>query len=192
MATLIFTQASMAISGTQTAATGTLRDNTRLLFHTSASTPPFSGMIAGGANGACSLVIYTGAMPDAAAFSDRTSRDSDVLIDFQLPAYSGTTAGSFINSNIAGGNRVLVGLNPATTAAVQTGVASWFWIGRNVNLTDMNNTTSDTSGTSFMIGTVGIIGSGSDLEIPDINIVSGQTYRSAGFYAYFPYSQTLL
>jgi len=70
--------------------------------------------------------------------------------------------------------------NPSTIAtnyvvATATGTATWFWwtqratVGGNVNGTDAL--------VHQVIGTVGTIGSGADLEISSVSITSGSAYR---------------
>ncbi len=42
-----------------------------------------------------------------------------------------------------------------------------------------------------MLGTVGLVGSGADLEISSTNIVSGEYYTSAGIYINMPFNWTV-
>lgn len=49
-----------------------------------------------------------------------------------------------------------------------------------------------TTGTPFVTGSIGTLGSGADLEIADKNIVAGQQYKSFGFNFYVPSINTVI
>ena len=72
--------------------------------------------------------------------------------------------------------------------ATKSGQATWFCFCRNHN--NPTNTTMLTMGAHCIIGDIGLIGSGADLELPDINIVLGQNYRIDNFKINIPYSWT--
>lgn len=72
--------------------------------------------------------------------------------------------------------------------ATKSGLATWFCFSRQMNNTD--NTTTITMGAHSIIGDIGLIGSGADLELPDTNIVLGQNYRIDNFKLNIPYSWT--
>lgn len=140
----------------------------------------------GSAAGDCILTIYKGAIPDANGFLDRTVRDSDVLINFNLPAYN--TASPPIGSGyrlpytagVSTSVKLLVGISQTNSVATQSGLATWFWLGRNTSLNSMANNV-------FIIGTVGRTSDVADLEIPDNNIIAGQEYKSVGCYLTLPF-----
>lgn len=118
------------------------------------------------------LIIYKGTMPaDFSAFTDRSSRSSDVLITFT--SYSGAT--NFVDAGIvSNAQRYLICRYLTNQTASASGTASWF-------LACRAGTTSLTDKGALM-GTIGITGSGADLEIPSTSIVNGTNYQSAGFY----------
>ncbi len=68
---------------------------------------------------------------------------------------------------------MILGRHLTNQAAAASGIATWFVCGYNGN---------DFSNRSAVIGSVGVSGSGADLEIPTTSIVSGQNYRCNGFY----------
>ena len=72
--------------------------------------------------------------------------------------------------------------------ATKSGQATWFCFCRNHN--NPTNTTMLTMGAHCIIGDIGLIGSGADLELPDTNIVLGQNYRIDNFKINIPYSWT--
>lgn len=72
--------------------------------------------------------------------------------------------------------------------ATNSGQATWFCFCRNHN--NPTNTTMLTMGAHCIIGDIGLIGSGADLELPDTNIVLGQNYRIDNFKINIPYSWT--
>jgi hypothetical protein len=63
----------------------------------------------------------------------------------------------------------LVTINLPLTAATGSGTASWFWWTAKKN-------ESHAIGLQ-MLGTIGNVGSGLDIEIPDTNVVTGNSYR---------------
>jgi len=97
------------------------------------------------------------------------ARSADVLI-------------TYVTASLAPGDfsPTIANVNPSNITtnyvnATATGTATWFWwtqratVGGSVNGTDAL--------VQQVIGTVGIIGSGADLEIPSVSIVSGSAYR---------------
>ena len=144
-------------------------------------------LLSGGATtGDCILTIYKGSIPDAKGFIDRTTRDSDLLINFNLPAYNTTSPalGSGYRlpytANVSTSIKLLVGISQTNSIATQSGLATWFWLGRNITLNNMTNNV-------FIIGTVGRTSDVADLEIPDNNIIAGQEYKSVGCYLTLPF-----
>lgn len=144
-------------------------------------------LLSGGSTaGATVLTIYKGAVPDAATFVNRTLRDSDILINFSLPAYdvvspplgSGYRLPYATNSSTS--IKLLVGISQTTAVASQSGTATWFWLGPPTNYTDMKNAV-------FIVGTVGKTTDVADLEIPDNNIEATKEYKSIGCYLSLPF-----
>lgn len=129
---------------------------------------------------ACTLTIYRGAIESFPAFTDRASRSSDVLITFNIP---GLSAGYNVVGAVGTAHRVLIGKHLANQTASASGVATWFMLSRNLG-TSLTNV-------GALIGTVGLSGSGADLEIPDTSIVSGANYQSAGFFVNVPTNWTV-
>ena len=158
------------------------------LFISSATGP---NLLSGGSSsGDCVLTIYQGIPPDANTFIDRTTRDSDILINFNLPAYASDSPplGSGYRlpytAGVSTSTKLLVGISQNTSVASQSGLATWFWLGRNSNLSNITNSV-------FIVGTVGKITDDADLEIPDNNIVEGEEYKSVGCYLTLPFKFTI-
>ena len=111
--------------------------------------------------------IYKGTVPTFPALTNASTVAADLLISFPL-------ANPNSNNVIVGDTlQQLLGKRLIDTAATASGVATWFLLRRN------NTTALNTSG--GIIGTVGVLGSGADLEVPNTAIVQGQNYQSAGF-----------
>lgn len=74
--------------------------------------------------------------------------------------------------------------NPSSIAtiykpAIKSGIATWFCLAHGFS------TKSFPLG-NFIIGDIGLTGSGADLEIPDTNIILGEMYRVSGLKIGFP------
>lgn len=165
------------------------------------TSPGMSKYLAGGPTDATILRIYKGTKPSIESLTDLSSQDSNLLISFSIPAFSTTNVASsgmrFLSSsanqtstpNINAtttydGFSMILGICPTFTAATANGVATWFWFGRNYSLTDLSDI-------AFVTGDVGALGSGSDLELHNTTIVSGDFYRSAGFKFEIPTMYTI-
>ena len=152
-----------------------------------------AGLIHGGANdfssppmylaapeaGRCVLIIYKGTPETFPSWTTRTTRDSDILISFSLPVRASTYID--YQNEVSTHWRVLVGRHLTNQVATASGIATWFlhqW-----NSTNLNNCTA-------VIGSVGLPGTGADLEIPSTSIVAGQNYRCSGYYMNFPLDHT--
>jgi len=123
------------------------------------------------------LEIYQGAVPTFPELTNASTRVADLLISFSIANPSSVT--TIVGSDL----RQLLGKRLVDTAASATGVATWFLMRRN------NTTALNTSG--GIIGTIGLLGSSADLEVPNTSIVSGQFYQSAGFTMSWSLSRTL-
>jgi len=132
-----------------------------------------------GTAGVSLLIIYKGTIENFATFTDRSTRAADVLITFTLPTSAGYSDLGIVSESA----RYLVGRHLPNQAASASGTASWFLLCRSgtTTLTDKG----------ALIGSVGITGSGADLEVPSLSIVSAQNYQSAGFYLNMPQNWTM-
>ena len=111
--------------------------------------------------------IMKGTAPaDFSTLINFNARSADVLLTF---ATANLNAGDFLPSN-PNINPSLIQTNYVNASA--TGTATWFWWTQRVN---------PLLGTDFLIlqiiGTVGAVGSGADLEIPSTSIVTANPYR---------------
>ena len=119
--------------------------------------------------------------PPASPSSQTTvnARNADVLCRFQ----AGTQApGDFITAQ--------VNVNPAIistqyVAAIASGTSTWFWW---YVVPTLGSGLPDNTATlqHQIVGTVGITGSGSDLEMASVAITSGEMYRIVNLRLQFP------
>ena len=135
----------------------------------------------GSTAGASLLIIYKGTIETFPSFTDRSTRSSDELITFTSVATAGANWSTI--GVVSDAYRYIVGKNLTNQAAAASGAATWFLCCR-AGTTSLTNK-------GAMIGTVGLTGSGANLEIPDTNIVASTNYQSAGFYINFPQSWTV-
>lgn len=157
----------------------------------SSTTGKWQKFLAGGPDGATRLNIYSGTKPtDVDAMTSLTAHANNLLVSFPIPAFSttNTTGFRFVNYDFGIYPRIginstyrevspielILGICPTKTAAVNDGVASWFWFGN-------YSSPSDLTGISYLTGDVGAIGSGSDLELANTTVKTGDYYTSAGF-----------
>jgi len=120
------------------------------------------------------ISIMKGTAPaDFSTLIDATSRSTDKLIVFSV------VAGDFAPT-VDNVNPIIV--NTSYVAASITGTASWFWW--------YVKNADDNSLQHQVIGSVGVVGSGSDLEIPDVNLISGTAYRILNLRLQFPTTWT--
>lgn len=84
------------------------------------------------------------------------------------------------------GSSATVTLTTSFLAAIATGTVTWF------SWTYYTATPPSTGGTLYqrIIGTVGTVGSGADLEIPSTSIVTGNPYRVYNFRLTLPSTYT--
>lgn len=117
------------------------------------------------------LIIMKGTIPTDISTIITMNKTTDKLLNFTpsnvYPISSLNTNPAIIQSNYV--------------AATATGIATWFLI----NIVKGGSVT-----VNGIIGTVGLIGSGADLEIPDTNIVTGTPYRITNLQLRFPTSFT--
>jgi hypothetical protein len=113
--------------------------------------------------------IMKGTVPtDFSTLTTPSSRSADIL--YQV--YGSETS----YWNLTTGVNPIV-FNTYLKAATGTGTATWFWmLAQNRYGTIANQ----------LLGTVGLNGSGADLEIADVNIVSGTQYKIVDLKIQFP------
>lgn len=162
-----------------------------ITFSTASATGKFNKFLAGGASGSTRLNIYSGTRPvNADALTSLDSVASNLLVSFSIPAFAqnNTTGFKLVNYDFFNNWKIelsarapepepvkmVLGICPTRTAATATGTATWFWFGN-------YSSPSDLTGISYLTGSVGTVGSGSDLEMYSTNIQSGDLYVSQGF-----------
>ena len=120
------------------------------------------------------IILMKGAVPtslDGLTTFAASGRSSDMLVRFMGG-----------NTNFGGSTGVAnpCFLTTAYVTAIASGTATWFWW----SAENLNGQASPGNGSGALIhqiiGTVGLTGSGAELEMEDTNIVSGQQYRMVG------------
>lgn len=121
------------------------------------------------------LYLMKGAIPtNFSTLTNTSSHTSSILCSFNTKLGYPFNIGDFTPTIVT---------NPTTITtnyrfASASGVATWFWfLQRQLGDAVGDNATWQTIPIQQFYGTVGINGSGCDLNIPDTNIVSGQAYR---------------
>jgi len=125
--------------------------------------------------------VYKGTPPTSfTTFTNYSSRSTDLLFRINV-GYNG----SAIDETGASTTHKIyrVGKRLTEVTASGTGTATWF-------LLRANSSTAFTSINAIM-GTVGDIGSGADVEIANTSITSGKNYMSFGFPISFPVAMTI-
>ena len=129
-----------------------------------------------GINGCCSFRIFKGTKPTIASLkNETTARDvysNDCLLRFE---HSDLDLNATVVENP-------INVKSIYKPAIKSDVASWFYMSRTAN-TDKGILLGHT-----IVGNVGLIGSGNDLELPDLNIVAGNLYRIDNFKINLPSS----
>jgi hypothetical protein len=135
----------------------------------------------GGANGtysAGSFRIYKGVKPAISFIKNTTNAlnafNNDLLLTFE------EEKGDFSNTIIVS-NPIVV--RSTYISSIKSGTAAWFCMGRTRKGYDKHIVFNHA-----IIGDVGLIGSGADLELPDLNIVAGISYRIDNFKINLPSS----
>lgn len=132
----------------------------------------------GSNTGVAVLYLMKGVVPvDFTGLTTISARSADILVSFNVTNNSNFTpnvVSDFTPTVTSSSPAVITTLYRAATAS---GTATWFWL----VLPQINGagTGVNTAGTIYQqaIGTVGLLGSGADLTMPDTNIISGQNYR---------------
>lgn len=141
----------------------------------------------GQSTGECSgrILIMKGTKPTA-PIASMAAYLSDVLITFDSTYWtSGSGSDDFGLSQ--GGNPYT--LATIFKAAAQAGTATWFIL-LTSELSAGNTYATATQPLQQIIGTVGTTGSGADMTLSDVNIVSGTQYRIYNFRLAIPTSWT--
>lgn len=143
----------------------------------------FFNTTSGASGGNAYIYIYSGTRLAWTSITTLNQMGSG-LIRFQCGINPGTGSVSTINGKTYW--RFLSQNSPANTTAYASGTASWFICSRN-----SNNFNTQMTGVSGFTGTVGVTGSGADLEIPSLSIVNGQAYSLSGIYFNWPVEWTV-
>jgi hypothetical protein len=146
-------------------------------FNTYNSTP--YGLSAYGSGVITTLHIMKGTVPtNFSTLTTYNARSSDVLVSF-VNNYSSST--NDINGSTIVGQDFQ--LTTKTKTATASGTATWFWW---FSLDGYSNAMSSQG----VLGTIGLVGSGADLEIPSVDIVAGNPYRISNVVWRFPTTLT--
>ncbi len=111
------------------------------------------------------IALMKGSVPsDLSSLTSYTVRSSDVLVSFSTHSLHFSPSQPTVNPSV---------YSTIYVNATQSGTATWFWwtVRPTYSLDGPNNIVHQ------IVGTVGLTGSGSDLELGDVNIVSGSPYR---------------
>lgn len=141
-------------------------------------------------NGLMYFHIMQGSVPsDPDTLTSFSARSADVLITWQRAGVSGGAAG-MINGNtsnqfsLSSETTSPMTLTTSFQAASANGTATWFWWATRA-ASGTNGAATDVVYHSI-IGTVGTLGSGADLEIGNPVITSGKLYRMINFKIQLP------
>lgn len=120
------------------------------------------------------LTLMKGTVPaDLSSLTSYTSRSADTLVEFVVRSAHFAPSQPTINPAV---------ISTIYVNAAAAGTATWFWITVRPSYFQDN--------TNFIIhqiiGTVGLIGSGADLEMGSTNIVLGEPYRVLNLRIQFP------
>ena len=112
------------------------------------------------------ICIMKGTMPtDTSSLTTYPARSADILVTFD-----GANGG--VQAGVTSLNNVTTVALPYTNATA-SGQATWFWW-------LVKGGTTVSSGDAIyhsIIGSIGTLGSGADLEVNDVNVVQGSPYR---------------
>lgn len=122
------------------------------------------------------VYIMKGSVPSDFTGLTLSGRTSDILITYET-ANGNLDSSSYVNNVFT--------LNTSLVQASDTGTATWFWI---YNTGVVNAVIAPVQ---QIIGTVGTIGSGADLEIQTTSIVTGSPYRISNLVFVMPDSWTV-
>lgn len=163
-------------------------------FDTSAP-PLFPNATASTNSSAGQLDIMQGSVPlDLSGLQNYSDRATDVLVSFRTvnSLVAGFQTQCFENTNnLFSSNAESV--NPAIIStiyqpATATGTATWF---RFMTLKFATSGQPPSGIWHQFIGTVSVVGSGGDLQMDDVNIITGTQYRVSGLQLAFPTTYTV-
>ncbi len=133
------------------------------------------------------LEIYAGSVPvNFTGFTNANQRISDLLIQFPIGDQNGESV-----QETGDARKLLIAKCLSAKVATNSGVATWFLIRAEGDVDASPANAGDLVTAGAIIGTVGALGSGSDLEIADTTVISGNLYKSAGVLYNMPIEYTL-
>lgn len=130
------------------------------------------------------LAIMKGTVPvDFSTLTSFNARSADMLIMFDATSFtssSGTNAFLPTQDNV---NPMVISTVYINASA--TGTATWFWW-FTTPLSAFNTWNDTVAPYNQIVGTVGITGSGDDLTLPSVSILSGSPYRISNYRLQIP------
>jgi hypothetical protein len=125
-----------------------------------------------------SFRIFKGTKPTIAFIKNTTNArnayDNDCLLTFEDGSYD-------LRNTTEAANPIII--KSIYKLSIKSGIAAWFYMARTQTGYDEHRVFNHA-----IIGDVGLIGSGADLELPDLNIISGNLYRIDNFKINLPSS----
>lgn len=125
------------------------------------------------------ICVMKGTMPaNVNTITSYASMSADVLVSF--PAKIGRNGTYLFDAPVNAGTLTNTWVDVGTkyTNASATGTATWLWIfGRQITAFSTSAFTYGDAVYNSVIGSVGLAGTGSDFEMANINIITGQPYR---------------
>lgn len=131
------------------------------------------------------LYICKGIVPTDFSELDDATRLADALISYFPISRRGNDTpmiSDFAPTSISGN---IVTINTGSVPAGQSGTATWFWL---THLRQYGWVTEGDFQAHQIYGTIGVTGSGADLEIPSVDVVQGTAYRIINLRLRFPTS----
>jgi hypothetical protein len=127
------------------------------------------------------MCLMKGTIPATPTLSNYNARASDMLVQFHNLGTTPWSTYSVTNTNPAS-------LTSNFISASASGTATWFWwYCSSVHSIVIDSVNQDNMGLWHqVIGTVGIAGSGADLEMVSTSITAGELYRIANLKIAFP------
>lgn len=132
--------------------------------------------------------IMKGTVPtDFSTLTSFNARSADMLITFDPTRFSSSSGTSAFSPTVAGANPANISTIYINASA--SGTATWFWW-FTTPLGSFNTFNNAVVPYHQIVGTVGLSGSGADLTIPSVNIVTGSPYRIYNYRLQIPASWT--
>lgn len=122
------------------------------------------------------LAILKGTVPTNFDFSSGgyNARSSDTLVLFDATQHTSSTGVNPFASSQTGVNPMII--KTSYVPAIASGVATWFWW-FTTPLNSSNTFNNTIQPYNQLIGTIGVVGSGADMEFPSTAITAGEPYR---------------